>query len=122
MVASPTLPSPGVWGGRERILVDGKFTGPHYQKRSRHVADSSVVGVNRGAEDNANVPRQHFNALPFVTVVDSVWTTNSGHINLLSSIKLPSITKEIMLLHLQSDMSQFENMYNNKYVDGFAIK
>ena len=43
MVASPELPSLGDWGGRGRKQVDGKFTGPHYQKRPRPVVNSAVV-------------------------------------------------------------------------------
>ncbi|XP_014664507.1 PREDICTED: uncharacterized protein LOC106806883 [Priapulus caudatus] len=63
-------------GGRGRTQVDGKFTGPHYQKRPRPVADSSAVDAKRGAEEGANVSRQHFSALPFASVVDSVLRSN----------------------------------------------
>ena len=55
--------------------MDGKFTGPLYQKQSRPVADSSV-DAKRGAEDSVNVSRQHFSALPFATVMDCVFRTN----------------------------------------------
>ena len=47
--------------------MDGKFTGLHYQKRARPVADCSAVDAKRGAEDNVNVSRKHFGALPFAT-------------------------------------------------------
>ena len=56
--------------------MDGKFTGSHYQKQPRPVMNSSTMDVRRGVEDNANVSRQHFSALPFATVVDYVLGTN----------------------------------------------
>ena len=56
--------------------MDGKFTGPHCQKRPRPVENSYAVDAKRGAEDSANVSRQHFSALPFATVVDCVLETN----------------------------------------------
>ena len=57
--------------------VDGKFTGPHYQKRPMPVVNSSAVGAKRGAVDSANVSRQQFSALPFATVVDCVFRTKT---------------------------------------------
>lgn len=42
----------------------------------RPVADSSAVDSKRGAEDSANVSRQHFGALPFASLVDCVFRTN----------------------------------------------
>ena len=56
--------------------MDGKFSGPHYQKQPRSVVNSSAVDVRRGAEDIANVSRQHFSALPFATVVNCVLRNN----------------------------------------------
>ena len=45
--------------------------------------NSSAVDVRRGAEENANVSRQHFSAQPFATVVDCVLRTNIALKNLL---------------------------------------
>ncbi|KAF3850158.1 hypothetical protein F7725_019877 [Dissostichus mawsoni] len=45
-------------GGKGRPQVDGKFTGPHYQKRPRPVVNSSAVDAKRGAVDNANLPER----------------------------------------------------------------
>ena len=56
--------------------MDGKFTGPHYQRQPRPVADSYAVDAKRGAEGSANVSRLHFSALPFAIVVDCVPRTN----------------------------------------------
>ena len=44
--------------------------------RCRPVEDSSVVAAERGAVDAANVSRQHFSALLYVTVVDCVLMIN----------------------------------------------
>ena len=54
----------------------GKFTGSHYQRQPRLFADSYAVNANRGADECANVSRQHFSALPFAIVVESVLRTN----------------------------------------------
>ena len=56
-------------------MVD-KFTGPHYQMQPSPAEDSYVVVANKGAEDSANVSRQHFSALPFAIVVECFPRTN----------------------------------------------
>ena len=70
---SPCSPS-----RRGRKQVDGKFTGPHYQKQPRPVVNSSAVDARKDAVESANVSRQNLTALGFAAAVACVFITNIG--------------------------------------------
>ena len=57
--------------------MDGKLTGPNYQKQPRPAMNFYAVDAGRGAEDNANASRQHSSALHFATVMDFVLRTKN---------------------------------------------
>ena len=59
-----------IGGGREKKQLDGKSTGPHYQKQPRPAVNFYAADARRGAEDIVNASRQHSSALHFATVVE----------------------------------------------------
>ncbi len=80
MVAAPELPSPGDWGWKRKDPCGWEVHWTTYQKQPRHVVNSSSVGARRGAaKEGASVPKHHFSALPFATVVDHVLRTNQHY-------------------------------------------
>ena len=64
------------WGQMMRKWVDGKFTGPHYQKQPRPVVNSSAVDARKDGVESANVSRQNLTALRFAAAVACVFITN----------------------------------------------
>ena len=116
--------------------MDGKLTGPHYQKRPRPVVNSSAVDARRDAVESANVSRQNLSALRFATAVACVLSANIAfHHSMqlcelfLLSLKIQNILKHCISLKNwevwnYTRMSQFKNMHNFdnfKYVDSFTM-